>query len=101
VYDVLKVFQANSAAGYSTEWQVGNNDYGVRRFFDRAADVLADLDVSTKDLMLSLIDPNSVEEPQDRCVLVKHTVPGQVVGSVQAHVGDVAVTQAQVASRGA
>lgn len=67
IWDVLKVFQANPAAGYSTEWQVGNNDYGVRRFFERAADILPNLTESTKDLMLSLIDPNSTEEPQSRC----------------------------------
>jgi hypothetical protein len=46
---------------------VGNNDYGVRRFFERAADVLDKLDNATKDLMLSLIDPNGTEEPQSRC----------------------------------
>ena len=67
IWDVLKVFQANPAAGWPTEWQVGNTDYGVRRFFERAADVLDKLDTATKDLMLSLIDPNSTEEPQSRC----------------------------------
>lgn len=67
IWDVLKVFQANADEGYATEWQVGNNDYGVRRFFERAADVLPNLDDRTKDLMLSLIDPNSTEEPQSRC----------------------------------
>jgi hypothetical protein len=67
IWDVLKVFQANPGAGYSTEWQVGSNDYGVRRFFERAADILPNLDEATKDLMLSLIDPNSREEPQSRC----------------------------------
>jgi hypothetical protein len=46
---------------------VGNTDYGVRRFIERAADVLDKLDTATKDLMLSLIDPNSTEEPQSRC----------------------------------
>lgn len=66
IWDVLKVFQANPAKGYSTEWQV-SNDYGVRRFFERAAGILTNLDDATKDLMLSLIDPNSVEEPQSRC----------------------------------
>lgn len=74
IWDVLKVFQANPAKGYSTEWQVGNNDFGVRRFFERAADILDKLDDATKDLMLSLIDPNSTEEPQSRCTPVK--LPG-------------------------
>jgi hypothetical protein len=46
---------------------VGNNDYGVRRFFERAADVLSGLDDATKDLMLSLIDPTSTVQPQSRC----------------------------------
>lgn len=67
IWDVLKVFQANPGAGYATEWQVGSNDYGVRRFFERAADVLGNLTDSTKDLLLSLIDPNSTEEPVSRC----------------------------------
>jgi hypothetical protein len=67
IWDVLKVFQANSSKGYATEWQVGNNDYGVRRFFERAADVLSGLDDATKDLMLSLIDPTSTVQPQSRC----------------------------------
>ena len=71
VWDVLKVFQANGARGWPTEWQVGNNEYGIRRFFERAADVLPALNESTKDLMLSLIDPNNTEEPLDRCVVVK------------------------------
>jgi len=68
IWDVLTVFQANASAGYPTEWQVGNNDYGIRMFFQRAKGVLGGkLDDSTKDLMLSLIDPNSTEEPQSRC----------------------------------
>jgi hypothetical protein len=67
IWDILKVFQANPAAGWPTEWQVGNKAYGVRRFFERAADVLGKLDDATKDLMLNLIDPNSTEEPQARC----------------------------------
>lgn len=69
VWDVLKVFQANEAAGWENEWEVGNNEYGIRRFFERAADVLSALDEPTKDLMLSLIDPNSTEEPLSRCKL--------------------------------
>jgi hypothetical protein len=71
VWDVLKVFQANGAQGWPTEWQVGNNEYGIRRFFERAADVLPALNESTKDLMLRLIDPNSTEEPLARCVVTK------------------------------
>jgi hypothetical protein len=67
IWKLLKVFQANPGAGWPTEWQVGNNDYGVRRFFERAADVLDELDEDTKDLLLGLIDPNSREQPQSRC----------------------------------
>jgi hypothetical protein len=63
IWDVLKVFQANPAKGYSTEWEVGSRDFGVRRFFERAADILDSLNDTTKNLMLSLIDPNSREEP--------------------------------------
>jgi hypothetical protein len=87
IWDVLKVFQANPSKGYSTEWQVGSNDYGVRRFFERAADVLDALDESTKDLMLSLIDPNSTEEPQSRCEKV--TRP-EIAGSKPIGSGQVA-----------
>ena len=78
VWDVLKVFQANPAAGWPTEWQVGNNEYGVRRFFERAADILSALDEPTKDLMLSLIDPNSTEEPLSRCSLAVTSSPSNI-----------------------
>lgn len=89
IWDVLKVFQANPAAGYSTEWQVGNNDYGVRRFFERAADVLGKLDESTKDLLLSLIDPNSIEEPQSRCKPnVVHSPTSGLASRVDAVLGE-------------
>ena len=81
VWDVLKVFQANSAAGWPTEWQVGNNEYGIRRFFERAADVLSALDDPTKDLMLSLIDPDNTEEPLSRCRLV----PSSPIDKTQVH----------------
>lgn len=80
VWDVLKVFQANSGAGWPTEWQVGNNDFGVRRFIERAADVLADLDAPTKDLLLSVIDPNNTEEPVDRCGFTAHQYDGVGTG---------------------
>ncbi|MGC2237179.1 MAG: carboxypeptidase-like regulatory domain-containing protein [Pyrinomonadaceae bacterium] len=63
IFDVLKVFQANPAKGYSNEWEVGGRDYGVRRFIERAGDILDNLDNTTKNLMLGLIDPNSREEP--------------------------------------
>lgn len=67
IWDVLKVFQANPGAGWPTEWQVGSSDYGIRRFFERAADVLDNLDEQTKNLMLDLIDPNGIKEPSSRC----------------------------------
>jgi hypothetical protein len=81
VWDVLKVFQANSAAGWPTEWQVGNNEYGVRRFFERAADVLSGLDDPTKDLLLSLIDPDNTEEPLARCTFVRPTAAARPTSS--------------------
>lgn len=87
LWDVLKVFQANPARGWPTEWQVGNNDYGVCRFFERAADVLDKLDEPTRDLMLSLIDPNSTVEPQSRCA----RVPPRFIGMEHAPVIDTPV----------
>ncbi|HKP72639.1 MAG TPA: hypothetical protein VJT82_06860 [Pyrinomonadaceae bacterium] len=63
VWDVLRVFKAAPDKGYPTEWQVGGKDNGVRRFIERAGDILDNLDNNTKNLMLSLIDPNSREEP--------------------------------------
>ena len=63
IWDVLKVFQANPAKGYSNEWEVGSRDYGVRRFIERAGDILDSIDNTTKNLMLGLIDPNSQEQP--------------------------------------
>jgi hypothetical protein len=94
IWDVLKVFQANSARGYSTEWQV-SNDYAVRRFFDRAAGILDNLDDATKDLMLSLIDPNSVEEPQSRC----HELSWQIGGTLPIDAGQLTSVKSRAALR--
>jgi hypothetical protein len=76
IWDVLKVFQANASKGLTTEWQVGNNDYGVRKFIERAETVLSKLDDATKDLMLSLIDPSSTVQPQSRCTSFKPPARG-------------------------
>ena len=72
---------ATATLNWPTEWQVGNNEYGIRRFFERASDVLSALDEPTKDLMLSLIDPDNTEEPLSRCRLV----PSSPIDKTQGH----------------
>jgi hypothetical protein len=67
-WDVLRVFKPAPEANWNTAWQVGNQSYGLGRFFERAEDILAQLDPDTKTMYLSLLDASATTEPQDRCV---------------------------------
>ena len=39
VWDMLRTFRASPANGWDTDLQVGNVDYGIVRFIDRAVDI--------------------------------------------------------------
>lgn len=40
VLDLMSVFEAAPASGWPTEWQVGDNTFGVERFYDRVGDIM-------------------------------------------------------------
>jgi hypothetical protein len=67
VWDVLRVFLPHPAAGWSTEWQVGRDDYGLWRFYQRAADVLPDFGEADRRLYVDLLDARRTDQPQRRC----------------------------------
>lgn len=67
LWDVLKVFKAVPNKGWKNDWEVGTPSYGLRRFFERAEDILDKLDEDTKSMFLSLLDAGASTEPQDRC----------------------------------
>jgi len=63
LWDVLRTFRASPADGWTTDLQVGNVDYGVVRFIDRAVDIhhLGD-DVGV--MLKRCIDPLATDEPR-------------------------------------
>lgn len=65
-WDVLAVFKPNADAGWPTAWEAKQSS-GLRRFYDRAADILPGFDQATKELYLELLDRKSTVEPQGRC----------------------------------
>lgn len=63
LWDVLRAFRAHAASGWSTDWQVGRDDYGLRRFLDRCCDRYASFNPATRDRFVQLLDPSSTVEP--------------------------------------
>ena len=74
-YDVLRVFSPARAAGWNTEWEVGNGSFGIRRFFRRASDILDGFSDSASQLMLDVLDPAGTTEIRDRCQDLLTDVP--------------------------
>lgn len=66
-WDVLRVFRANPAKGWSRDWEVHRDSYGLRRFYNRAADILDNFSEADEQLYLQLLDTSLSNEPQDRC----------------------------------
>jgi hypothetical protein len=66
-WDVLRAFKAHPGAGWDTEWQVGKDDYGLIRFYDRCCDIYDSFDRSTRDRMLDWLDPSKTDEPREAC----------------------------------
>jgi hypothetical protein len=62
LWDILRTFRASPSAGWNTDLQVGNPDYGVLRFIDRAVDIHA-LGEDVRDLLRRCIDPLAIDEP--------------------------------------
>ncbi len=67
LWDVLTAFRASPNDGWDNDWEVGNKDYGVLRFFDRVSDIFPSFDQEAKDLCLELLDASSTVEPRDSC----------------------------------
>ncbi len=74
-YDILRVFSPAKAAGWTTEWEVGNASFGVRRFFRRASDILDGFSDTASQLMLDALDPAGTGEVRDRCTELLTDVP--------------------------
>ena len=66
-WDVLYVFKANPNRGWSRDWEVQDRDYGLRRFYRRARDILPRFRTGDYDLYLDLLDASQSREPRDRC----------------------------------
>ena len=68
LWDVLRVFRANPGRGWDTDWQVGNVDYGIVRFIDRACDIHR-LGDDVRQMLKRSIDPLATDEPRDALAL--------------------------------
>jgi len=64
LWDILRTFRASPADGWDTDWQVGNVDYGVVRFIDRAVDI-HDLGEDVRLMLKRCIDPLATDEPYE------------------------------------
>jgi hypothetical protein len=62
LWDILLTFRANPAAGWNTDLEVGNPDYGVLRFIDRAVDI-HELGDDVRNMLRRCIDPLAIDEP--------------------------------------
>jgi hypothetical protein len=63
LWDLLRTFRANPAKGWDTDLQVGNVDYGIVRFIDRAVDI-HDLGEDVRVMLKRCIDPLATDEPR-------------------------------------
>lgn len=64
LWDVLRTFRASPANGWDTDLQVGNVDYGIVRFIDRAVDI-HHLGEDVRLMLKRCIDPLATDEPRD------------------------------------
>ena len=64
LWDILRTYRANPAKGWKTDLEVGNPDYGLLRFIDRAVDI-HELGDDVRLMLLQCIDPLAVGEPYE------------------------------------
>jgi len=64
LWDMLRTFRASPADGWDTDLQVGNVDYGIVRFIDRAVDI-HHLGEDVRLMLKRCIDPLATDEPRD------------------------------------
>lgn len=68
IWEILKLFRGRPGSDFPTDWEVGDKNYGIRRFLRRAA-VLAPTRVSDeiRQMIVDLIDPTNINEPTTLC----------------------------------
>lgn len=64
LWDVLRTFRASPATGWNTNLQVGDPNYGVLRFIDRAVDI-HELGEDVHIMLKRCLDPLATDEPFD------------------------------------
>jgi hypothetical protein len=62
LWDILRTYRANPAKGWKTDLEVGNPDYGLLRFIDRAVDI-HELGEDVRVMLIQCIDPLAIGEP--------------------------------------
>jgi hypothetical protein len=62
LWDILRTFRANPAKGWDTDLEVGNPDYSVLRFIDRAVDI-HELGDDVRTMLKRCLDPLATDEP--------------------------------------
>ena len=62
LWDVLRTFRASPGDGWDTDLQVGNVDYGIVRFIDRAVDI-HELGEDVRLMLKRSLDPLATDEP--------------------------------------
>ena len=70
LWDVLRTFRASPANGWANDLEVGNVDYGIVRFIDRAVDI-HHLGADVRVMLKRCIDPLATDEPRDALALKK------------------------------
>ena len=64
LWDILRTFRASPADGWDTDLQVGNVDYGIVRFVDRAVDI-HELGEDVRLMLKRCLDPLATDEPYE------------------------------------
>jgi hypothetical protein len=62
LWDILRTYRASPAKGWDTDLEVGNPDYSVLRFIDRAVDI-NELGDDVRTMLRRCIDPLAIDEP--------------------------------------
>jgi hypothetical protein len=62
LWDIIRTYRANPAKGWKTDLEVGNPDYGLLRFIDRAVDI-HELGEDVRLMLRRCIDPLAIGEP--------------------------------------
>jgi len=62
LWDMLRTFRANPAKGWDSDLEVGNPNYSVLRFINRAVDI-HELGEDVRLMLRRCIDPLATDEP--------------------------------------